>query len=93
MASVTYGMCYLWQRYYAKCNYGKSIIATETEPTRSSYQLSIGNIQIIYSLEIYIFVLKCKFPGKIKTGILHFKQIIVHCKIFPTLKETNLFCN
>ena len=32
MASVTYGKCYLWQRYYAKCNYDKSILANETEP-------------------------------------------------------------
>ena len=32
MASVTYGKCYLWQKYYGKCNYGKSIMANETEP-------------------------------------------------------------
>ena len=32
MASVTYGKCYLWRRYYAKCNYDKSIMANETEP-------------------------------------------------------------
>ena len=32
MASVTYGKCYLWQRYYEKCNFGKSIMAYETEP-------------------------------------------------------------
>ena len=32
MASVTYGKCYLWQRYYGKCNYGKDIMANETEP-------------------------------------------------------------
>ena len=31
MASVTYGKCNLWQRYYGKCNYGKSIMANETE--------------------------------------------------------------
>ena len=34
MASVTYGKCYLWQRYYGKCNYGKSIMANETEPSK-----------------------------------------------------------
>ena len=33
MASVTYGKCYLWQKYYGKCNYGKSIMANETEPS------------------------------------------------------------
>ena len=27
MVSVTYGKCYLWQKYYGKCNYGKSIMA------------------------------------------------------------------
>ena len=32
MASVTYGNCYLWQKYYGKCNYGKNIMANETEP-------------------------------------------------------------
>jgi len=32
MASVIYGKCYLWQMYYGKCNYGKSIMANETEP-------------------------------------------------------------
>ena len=32
MASVTYGKCYLWQKYYVKCNYGKNIMANETEP-------------------------------------------------------------
>ena len=31
MESVTYGKCNLWQRYYGKCNYGKSIMANETE--------------------------------------------------------------
>ena len=34
MASVTYGKCYLRQRYYGKCNYGKSIMANETKPVR-----------------------------------------------------------
>jgi len=34
MASVTYDKCYLWQRYYGKCNYGKDIMANETEPTK-----------------------------------------------------------
>ena len=34
MASVTYGKCYLWQKYYVKCNYGKNIMANETEPLR-----------------------------------------------------------
>ena len=34
MASVTYGKCYLWQKYYGKCNYGKSIMANETEPQK-----------------------------------------------------------
>ena len=33
MASVTYGKCYLWQKYYVKCNYGKNIMANETEPS------------------------------------------------------------
>ena len=32
MASVTYGKCYSWQKYYVKCNYGKNIMANETEP-------------------------------------------------------------
>ena len=32
MASVTYGKCNLWQKYYVKCNYGKNIMANETEP-------------------------------------------------------------
>ncbi len=44
IVSVTYGKCYLWQVlfmasvtygkdiYYGKCNYGKSIMANETEP-------------------------------------------------------------
>ena len=32
MASVTYDKCYLWQMYYGKCNYGKNIMANETEP-------------------------------------------------------------
>ena len=32
MASVTYGKCYLWQKYYVKCNYGKNTMANETEP-------------------------------------------------------------
>ena len=37
MASVIYVNCYLWQMYYGKrdydkCNYGKSIMANETEP-------------------------------------------------------------
>ena len=32
MASVTYGKCYLWQMYYGKCNYGKNLMAKETEP-------------------------------------------------------------
>ncbi len=32
MASVTYDKCNLWQRYYGKCNYGKGIMANETEP-------------------------------------------------------------
>jgi len=32
MASVTYGKCSLWQKYYVKCNYGKNIMANETEP-------------------------------------------------------------
>ena len=31
MATVTYGKCYLYQPYYGKCNYGKSITANETE--------------------------------------------------------------
>ena len=26
--------CYLWQKYYVKCNYGKNIMANETEPDR-----------------------------------------------------------
>ncbi len=34
MASVTYGKCYLWQKYYVKCNYGKNIMANETEPSK-----------------------------------------------------------
>ena len=34
MASVTYGKCYLWQKYYVKCNYGKNIMANETEPKK-----------------------------------------------------------
>ena len=33
MVSVSYGKCYLWQMYYGKCNYGKSIMANETEPS------------------------------------------------------------
>ena len=32
MASVTYGKRNLWQRYYGKRNYGKDIMANETEP-------------------------------------------------------------
>ena len=36
MASVTYGKCYLWQKYYVKCNYGKNIMANETEPKELS---------------------------------------------------------
>ena len=42
MASVTYSKCdlwqvllmanVLWQKYYGKCNYGKNIMANETEP-------------------------------------------------------------
>ena len=32
MENVTYGKCYIWQRYYGKCNYGKDIMANETEP-------------------------------------------------------------
>ena len=36
MASVIYCKCYLWQIYYGKCNYGKSIMANETEPFYSS---------------------------------------------------------
>ena len=37
MASVSYDKCYLWQMYYGKFNfdksiYGKSIMANETEP-------------------------------------------------------------
>ena len=56
MASVTYGMCYLWQRYYAKCNYGKSIIENETEPTRSSYQLSIGVTYKLFTVWKYIYL-------------------------------------
>ena len=32
MASLIYGKCYLWQMYYGKCNYGKNIMANETEP-------------------------------------------------------------
>ena len=35
MVSVTYGKCYLWQKYYGKCNYGKSIMANETEPYKN----------------------------------------------------------
>ena len=31
MASVTYGKCNLWQKYYVKCNNGKNIMANETE--------------------------------------------------------------
>ena len=34
MASVTYGKCSLWQKYYVKCNYGKNIMANETEPSK-----------------------------------------------------------
>ena len=34
MASVTYGKCYKWQRYYGKCNYGKDSMANETEPVK-----------------------------------------------------------
>ena len=37
MVSVTYGKCYLWQRYYGKCNYGKDIMANETEPGQSCF--------------------------------------------------------
>ena len=29
---MAYDKCNLWQRYYGKCNYGKSIMANETEP-------------------------------------------------------------
>ena len=39
MASVTYGKCYLWQKYYVKCNYGKNIMANETEPNECSVLL------------------------------------------------------
>ena len=35
IASVTFGKCYLWQRCYGKCNYGKSIMANETGPKKS----------------------------------------------------------
>ena len=37
MASVTYGKCYLWQKYYGKCNYSKSIMANETEPKKNLF--------------------------------------------------------
>ena len=37
MVSVTYGKCYLWQKYYGKCNYGKSIMANGTEPLRHEF--------------------------------------------------------
>ena len=37
MARVTYGKCYLWQKHYGKRNYGKSIMANETEPFFKGY--------------------------------------------------------
>ena len=47
MASVTYGKCYLWQKYYVKCNYGKNIMANETEPFRLERRKGwIGQVQV-----------------------------------------------
>ena len=48
MTSVTYGKCYLWQKYYVKYNYGKNIMANETEPLTVIHSVqctcSISNI-------------------------------------------------
>ena len=54
MASVTYGKCYLWQKYYGKCNYGKSIMANETEPLKILYNLSVSGISIQGKLGISV---------------------------------------
>ena len=45
MASVTYGKCDLWQKYYGKCNYDKDIMANETEPHKPF------NICLAYMIE------------------------------------------
>ena len=43
MASVTYGKCYSWQRYYGKCYYGKDIMANETEQLRTIVNIKNNN--------------------------------------------------
>ena len=45
MASVTYGKCYLWQKYYVKCNYGKNIMANETEPKKVRALTILGEVK------------------------------------------------
>ena len=78
MASVTYGKCNLWQKYYVKCNYGKNIMANETEPFCSIYFFSvlkfgklqekkmfrIFNFKICNISQIFVKLLKFKNPQK-----------------------------
>ena len=62
MASVTYGKCYLWQKYYVKRNYGKNIMAIETEPSDhrwrripcfSGWKLSLGYLEVkVYNIQV-----------------------------------------
>ena len=96
MARVTYGKCDLWhvycltyskcywcQRYYGKCNYGKSIMANETEPNRLSlwfvwkpcyHQPNGPTLRTIF-----LFILMNSFPGsqkKYKNGGVIFMFLI-----------------
>ena len=40
MINCNYGKCNLWQTYYGKCNYGKSIMANVTEPLEPNYLIN-----------------------------------------------------
>ena len=54
MATVTYGKCYLWQTYYGKCNYGKSIMANETEPAQQTkYVLPTYSYYVLIGLNYF----------------------------------------
>ena len=62
MASVTYGKCYLWQKYYVKCNYGKNIMANETEPNKGILNKGILNKGILNKGILNKGILKLTYP-------------------------------
>ena len=69
MASVTYGKCYLWQKYYVKCNYGKNIMAIRSR-IRAFSQI-VHSFSIVSSMFRFVpFRFWCSYSETVPSQVL-----------------------